>query len=200
MPSKKSKTILLKSQLGKGFSLKAEMLTIELFSPLLEGSEEEIPRIEKAFHFLWKYCPFDHKKEYAYLLSQFLFSEAMFKNLLDLEICIGEESFAFKKGPIEEESTFFGKADILFTNQVFGVYRLRIAPGNKIPNHYHRKMKEKEFILSKNLYLNGKHTAQGSIHIWDFKTPHEYINDSKFEQSILCIDEPPFDPKDEIAL
>ena len=100
----------------------------------------------------------------------------------------------------EIEIKEFGQVDIVAEGRDYGVYRLRIAPGAAIPTHVHRQMREHELILGEGLLLQNEPVAAGWAHSWPFDFPHRYDNPTDIEQTILCVDKPPFMPEDEIEV
>lgn len=127
----------------------------------------------------------------------------------ELEVVVtmqGTEPFT-KRGPrlkiqdFNQEQKAFGTVDIIYEKMdSFGIYRLNVCPGSKIPLHRHEVMKEAEMILGPGLVLNGQPVIQGQQMIWIGGEPHEYINQSSGWSTILCIDAPPFIPEDEIEI
>lgn len=94
----------------------------------------------------------------------------------------------------------FGQVDILAEGAEVGLYRLRVAPGRKIPAHVHRVMQESELVLGDGLLLQGAPVARGTSVDWPLDFAHEYTNASAVAQTILCIDRPRFRPDDEIEV
>ena len=101
---------------------------------------------------------------------------------------------------IEIEKKSFGRVDIITEGKGYGVYRLRIAPGSRIPTHVHRKMHEHELILGEGLLLQDSPVNAGWAHSWPLDFPHRYENPTDIEQTILCVDKPPFLPEDEVVV
>lgn len=101
---------------------------------------------------------------------------------------------------ITKERKQFGTVDVIAETQDAGVYRLNIAPGRGIPLHVHRVMRESEYVLTDGLLCQGAPVAVGSIHRWTHDMPHRYENPTEMEQSILCVDCPPFIQEDEIEV
>ncbi len=99
---------------------------------------------------------------------------------------------------VEEKS--FGKVDIVYTAAEHGIYRLRIRPGGHIPTHVHRTMDEQELVLGSSLRLQGLPVSRGTAFHWPHDFPHRYDNPSDIEQTVLCVDSPPFDPADEVEV
>lgn len=94
----------------------------------------------------------------------------------------------------------FGHVDIVYENAECGIYRLRIGPGLAIPTHIHRHMVERELVLGEHLLLQGRPVAAGTALAWPHAFPHRYDNPHSLEQTVLCIDRPPFLPHDEIEV
>ena len=100
----------------------------------------------------------------------------------------------------EVETQDFGRVDIIAEGKGFGIYRLRIAPGAAIKTHVHRVMCEHELVLGDGLLLQNKPIGAGWAHCWPLNFPHRYDNPTDQEQTILCVDKPPFIPDDEVAV
>lgn len=94
----------------------------------------------------------------------------------------------------------FGQVDIVYTSAELGLYRLRVKPQGHIPTHVHRIMDEHEMVLGSSLHLQGQPIARGTVLHWPHNLPHRYDNPSNIEQTILCIDSPPFMPSDEVVV
>jgi dihydroneopterin aldolase len=101
---------------------------------------------------------------------------------------------------LEVEEKDFGRVDIVSQGRDYGVYRLRIAPGCAIPTHVHRRMEEHELVLGSGLHLQRRPIAAGSSHSWPLDFAHRYDNPSQTEQTVLCVDRPPFIPEDEVLV
>lgn len=93
----------------------------------------------------------------------------------------------------------FGTVDVVAETRHLGVYRLNIAPGRRIPLHVHRVMNESEYVLTDGLYCQGEPAPAGTINRWPHGAAHYYENPTQREQSILCVDSPPFIEEDEVA-
>lgn len=100
----------------------------------------------------------------------------------------------------EIEEKYFGRVDIIAEGRDYGVYRLRIAPGGAIETHVHKRMLEHELILGGGLLLQNKPVVAGTAHSWPLNFPHRYDNPTGTEQTILCVDKPPFLPDDELMV
>lgn len=106
--------------------------------------------------------------------------------------------FQFKR-----EIKSWGSVDVIDENSRLGLYKLNILPGQKIENHYHNDTREAELVLSSAVEisqdLKSFHPASsGEIFYWKAKQCHGYKNSGASTASILCVDEPPFKPGDEI--
>lgn len=101
---------------------------------------------------------------------------------------------------LETETSKFGRVDIVCETSEASVYRLNVAPGNSIPLHVHRHMRESELVLSEGLWCQGKPVAPGTVFHWPHDVPHRYDNPTLRYQTILCVDSPRFMPEDEIEV
>lgn len=96
-----------------------------------------------------------------------------------------------------DNSSRFGRVEIVFENSMVGVYNLIVRPGACIATHCHNKMTEAEMILTSGLYVQGRPISRFSQLKWPKGHYHRYDNPTCFEQIILCIDQPAFDLHDE---
>jgi dihydroneopterin aldolase len=94
----------------------------------------------------------------------------------------------------------WGSVDVLHETRDAGLYRLNVAPGQGIPLHVHRVMRECELVLSEGLLCQGVPAPSGSVFRWPHDAPHRYDNPTDRWQTILCVDAPPFLPSDEIEV
>ena len=97
----------------------------------------------------------------------------------------------------------WGTVDVVDECRRVGLYRLNVAPGQAIPNHYHQRTREAELILSGGLvgWREGGRPAPravGERFRWARREEHGYRNEGVAVASILCMDAPPFDPADEV--
>src|SRR5690606_14613486 len=60
-----------------------------------------------------------------------------------------------------QEVKDFGRVDRIFEDAACGIYRLRVAPGCRIPIHVHRKMDESELVRGSGRYLQGRPVSPG---------------------------------------
>jgi len=189
-------------------SLKTLSMRIDLFkNAQTKIAPNYVQNIEREIQFLWQFCPLSSELEFVDLVLHYLFSDSRYSapgkypfSKLVIETAqriYPIDRFRFN---MEIEKTRFGQVDCLLVNQSFGVYRLRIASGFRIPPHYHNIMEEKEIILTDGLSLDDKSIAGGTVKVWPKKIAHSYENNTLEEQSILCIDKPPFDPSDEVLV
>jgi FolB domain-containing protein len=102
--------------------------------------------------------------------------------------------------PLPCEVKPFGSVEIVFENPHVGIYRLNIGPGQTIPLHIHKHMRESEMALTTGLQCQRRPVSQGTIFQWDAGEAHVYHNPSAHTQTVLCIDMPKFDPSDEIVV
>ncbi|HJL46842.1 MAG TPA: dihydroneopterin aldolase [Polyangiaceae bacterium LLY-WYZ-15_(1-7)] len=101
---------------------------------------------------------------------------------------------------IGHEDKPWGSVDVLYETRDAGIYRLNIAPGEGIPLHVHRQMRESEMVLTRGLLCQGSEVPPGTVHRWPRGAAHRYDNPSERWQSILCVDLPRFIPEDEIEV
>jgi dihydroneopterin aldolase len=101
---------------------------------------------------------------------------------------------------LETEDSRFGRVDIVFETSEAGIYRLNVAPGQGIPLHVHRRMRESEMVLSEGLLCQGRPVRPGTVHHWPLGAAHRYDNPTDRHQTILCVDAPPFIEDDEIEV
>jgi dihydroneopterin aldolase len=99
-----------------------------------------------------------------------------------------------------EERKPFGRVDIVYEDAAVGIYRLRVRPGGCIVTHEHRQMEESELVLGQGLLLQGRPVPAGTGFRWPQRFPHRYDNPGPTEQTILCVDRPPFIPADEVEV
>ena len=109
------------------------------------------------------------------------------------------EGQATSQGLVKEQKVF-GEVDIVQEAGRHGIYRLRVRAGGTIPVHVHRHMQEHELALSDGLLLQGAPITRGTAVHWPHGFPHRYDNPTAAERTILCVDCPRFDPKDEVEV
>jgi FolB domain-containing protein len=98
------------------------------------------------------------------------------------------------------ETKAWGTVDVIHEIRDHGIYRLNIAPGQRIPLHVHRQMREAELTLGEGLVVNGQPVPAGTSFRWPHDVPHVWQNPTERWQSILCVDAPAFVPGDEIEV
>jgi dihydroneopterin aldolase len=101
---------------------------------------------------------------------------------------------------LAREAKPYGFVEVVHETRDAGIYRLNIAPGQSIPLHYHKLMRESEMILTEGLWCQRKAAPAGAAHRWPLGAKHGYDNPSDRYQSILCVDAPRFIPSDEIEV
>lgn len=139
-------------------------------------------------------------------LPEEIFKVKMFSKVVLFEIChlkkikkLGEflsEDILISEDP----SCSFGKVSIVFECDQFGVYYLKLSPKKSIPLHIHKYIEEKEMIFSDFIMINGKLEPFGTSFSWKKNQPHTYENPFLEEKIVLCIDQPKFNPLDEILV
>jgi len=175
--------------------------------PGIQIPKDFLQNIDREIQFLWQYCPFRTEGEFTELLLNYFFSETRIPNshgfpFNKVHLVLPSRTYSIDKFryALQPEKTKFGLVDSLLVTADFGAYRLRIGPGFRIPPHVHHVMKEKEIILTQGLLLDGKNIPAGTVKVWPHRIPHCYENHTSTEQSILCIDQPPFDANDEVLV
>ncbi len=101
---------------------------------------------------------------------------------------------------LAQEEKPFGTVDVICETRDVGIYRLNVAPGQGIPLHVHRRMREVEMVLGSGLLCQGRKVAPGTVFRWPHGAAHRYDNPTERVQTILCIDAPRFAPEDEIVV
>lgn len=96
--------------------------------------------------------------------------------------------------------TDWGEVVTMGSTEEYSCSLLRVHPGQKIPNHIHKKMREIEIIAKGEALVNGNVLKKDSISIWEPNQSHEYINNSDEILEVICLACPPYDPLDEIPV
>lgn len=120
--------------------------------------------------------------------------------LAQVELAARADEVRFRR-----EQKPWGTVDIVDECRRLGLYRLNVAPGAEIPNHLHRVMTESELVLHPGLagWIDGNPARPlevGERFRWKHELPHGYRNVGERFASLLCIDNPPFDPADEVVV
>ncbi|MCB9087469.1 MAG: dihydroneopterin aldolase [Calditrichae bacterium] len=102
--------------------------------------------------------------------------------------------------PRTTEQTVFGEAEILLETREAGLYLLHIDAGKEIPPHYHRVMRELEWLAEGEVLLQQKPITGFNPIAWPKGEVHTYRNTSKQRATLFCCDAPPFIPEDEIVV
>lgn len=105
----------------------------------------------------------------------------------------------------EREITPWGWVDVVATNDRMGLYKLNMRPQGVIANHYHKVTREAEFILCSGVELTMDEKPYRPVRLgaefhWEKGQCHGYRNVGKQTAAVLCVDEPAFQPADEIVL
>jgi quercetin dioxygenase-like cupin family protein len=100
--------------------------------------------------------------------------------------------------PRRREAAEFGEVEVLGENSEAGLYLLHVQPGRSIPAHYHRVMRELEWLAVGNLLRDGQPCVRGEPVVWTRGEVHRYDNVSETIATLFCCDTPPFIPSDEI--
>jgi dihydroneopterin aldolase len=101
------------------------------------------------------------------------------------------------------ETKIWGTVDVVAEVPAQGLYRLNVAPGQGIPEHFHRTMQESERVLSPGLWgwvadARPQALAVGTRFDWPADLPHGYRNSSARLATILCVNRPRFCPDEEV--
>jgi mannose-6-phosphate isomerase-like protein (cupin superfamily) len=98
------------------------------------------------------------------------------------------------------EASDFGEVDILHESREAGLYLLNIDPGGEIPPHYHRIMRELEWLVSGEIERDGVRLKGFEPVAWQTERVHRYVNVGSERATLFCCDSPPFVPTDEIVV
>ena len=100
--------------------------------------------------------------------------------------------------PRRREAARFGAVDVLGENSEAGLYLLHVEPGQSIPSHFHRVMRELEWLVAGELLRDGSPCVRGEPVVWTRGHVHRYDNVSNHPSTLFCCDTPPFIPSDEV--
>lgn len=120
------------------------------------------------------------------------------KACVSVEASAGEMTYQSEIKP-------WGWVDVIAKNDRIGLYRLNMRPDGVIANHYHKLTRESECILCSGVEITVdekpfRPVRRGAEFHWKKGQCHGYRNVSKQMAVVLCVDEPAFQPSDEIIL
>lgn len=98
------------------------------------------------------------------------------------------------------ERNEFGEVEILHQSRAAGLYLLHIDPGCEIPAHYHRIMRELEWLVEGTIERDGERLQGFEPVTWRAHHVHRYVNVGSRRATLFCCDMPPFVPEDEIVV
>ncbi|HTW91387.1 MAG TPA: cupin domain-containing protein [bacterium] len=101
---------------------------------------------------------------------------------------------------MEPIKTEWGEVVNLGQTKEFSCSLLRVMPGQKIPKHYHKRMREIEVVVGGEALVNGVKRSKDSCIVWETGQPHEYVNTASQTLEVICLVWPPYDPADEIPV
>jgi FolB domain-containing protein len=102
--------------------------------------------------------------------------------------------------PRTREHNEFGEVEILHQTREAGLYLLHIEPGRDIPAHYHRVMRELEWLVAGEIERDGELLQGFSPVMWRKHRVHHYVNVGTRRATLFCCDSPPFVREDEIVV
>lgn len=112
-----------------------------------------------------------------------------------VEVARSREDF-----PRGHERNEFGEVEILYESREAGLYLLHVDPGKGIPAHYHRQMRELEWLVEGELSRDGAPLRGLAPVVWPKARVHRYDNHSSTRATLFCCDVPPFIRADEIPV
>jgi pteridine reductase len=97
----------------------------------------------------------------------------------------------------------WGTVDVVAEVPDQGLYRLNVAPGQGIPEHFHRSMQESERVVSPGLWgwmgqAEPRPLLVGTRFDWPAELAHGYRNPGAASATILCLNRPRFVPEEEV--
>jgi len=94
----------------------------------------------------------------------------------------------------------FGNLHIVHETPNIGIYRLNLAPGQRVPLHMHPMLQEAEMLLSDGILVQNVAGSRGSIRVWPKSFPHSYENPTVETQGILCLCRPAYSEAGEVLV
>jgi dihydroneopterin aldolase len=98
------------------------------------------------------------------------------------------------------ERSEFGEVEILYQSREAGLYLLHVEAGREIPAHYHRRMRELEWLIAGAIERDGERLHGFAPVEWQKGRAHRYVNVGEQRATLFCCDMPPFSPDDEIPV
>lgn len=98
------------------------------------------------------------------------------------------------------EHNEFGEVEIVHQSREAGLYLLHIDPEREIPAHYHRIMRELEWLVDGAIERDGERLRGFAPVVWRKHRVHRYVNVGTRRATLFCCDTPPFVPEDEIVV
>lgn len=102
--------------------------------------------------------------------------------------------------PRRYERNNFGEVEILHENREAGLYLLHIDAGKSIPPHFHRVMRELEWLVDGEVTRDGRLLRGQEPVMWPKERVHTYENVGSSRATLFCCDCPPFIPSDEVVV
>jgi dihydroneopterin aldolase len=123
-------------------------------------------------------------------------------NGLDIRAACASVSISRRREdfPRRIESKAFGHVEVLLETRDAGLYLLHVDPGQSIPRHHHRVMRELEWLVAGELHQDGRTLLPIQPVAWKLGQPHSYENHGVKPATLFCCDCPPFIPQDEIEV
>ena len=98
------------------------------------------------------------------------------------------------------EQNEFGEVEILHQTKEAGLYLLHVEAGREIPAHYHKVMRELEWLVDGDIERDGVRLEGFAPVMWRKERVHRYVNVGTERATLFCCDTPPFVPEDEIVV
>ncbi len=96
------------------------------------------------------------------------------------------------------EANKFGSVEVLHETREAGLYLLHVDAGKAIPAHFHKVMRELEWLVVGSLERDGRALENFDPMVWPRERVHTYRNKSGSRATLFCCDSPPFLPDDEV--